>query len=59
VPAQPGAPTALSPAKAAALKDIESALTAVRDAQQGGNFADYGSALQKLNDAMNAYDAAK
>lgn len=59
VPGQPGAPTALSPAKSAALRDIESALTAVRDAQQGGNFADYGSALQKLNDAMNAYDAAK
>lgn len=58
VPA-PGGPTQLSPAKAAALKDIESALKSVRDAQQGGNFADYGSALQKLNDAMNAYDSAK
>ena len=59
VPAVPGGPTALSPAKSAALKDIESALKAVRDAQQGGNFADYGSALQRLNDAMNAYDTAK
>ncbi|WP_328352687.1 UPF0182 family protein [Mycobacterium sp. NBC_00419] len=60
VPAVPGGPpTALSPAKSAALKDIESALTAVRDAQQGGNFSDYGSALQRLNDAMNAYDSAK
>lgn len=59
VPSAPGGPTALSPGKSAALRDIETALRAVRDAQQGGNFADYGSALQKLNDAMNAYDAAK
>jgi hypothetical protein len=55
---QPGN-VALSPAKAAALQEVETALTGVRDAQRSGNFADYGSALQKLDDAMNKYDAAK
>ena len=55
---QPGN-VALSPAKAAALQEVESALTGVRDAQRSGNFADYGSALQKLDDAMNKYDTAK
>ncbi|MFN8033925.1 MAG: UPF0182 family protein [Mycobacterium sp.] len=55
---QPGN-VALSPAKAAALQELESAMTAVRDAQRSGNFAQYGSALQQLNDAMNKYDAAK
>ncbi|MCI4676751.1 UPF0182 family protein [Candidatus Mycolicibacterium alkanivorans] len=55
---QPGN-VALSPAKAAALQELESALTAVKDAQRSGNFAQYGSALQRLDDAMNKYDATK
>ncbi len=54
-----GAPTALSPAKSAALQEVGSALSAVRDAQQSGNFAQYGAALQRLDEAMNRYDAAK
>ncbi|HTY28170.1 MAG TPA: membrane protein, partial [Mycobacterium sp.] len=58
VVSQPGN-VALSPAKAAALQELESAMTAVRDAQRSGNFAQYGSALQQLSDAMNKYDAAK
>lgn len=55
---QPGN-VSLSSAKAAALQEVESALSGVRDAQRSGNFADYGSALQRLDDAMNKYDAAK
>ncbi len=58
-PAPDGAPVQLSGPKAAALQDIETALTSVRDAQQSGDFAEYGEALQRLNDAMNKYDAAK
>jgi uncharacterized protein len=53
-----GAAATLSPAKAAALKDIESAMQAVQQSQRGGDFAEYGEALQRLNDAMNKYDAA-
>lgn len=58
-PPAPTTATNLSPAKAAALQDMQSAMTAVRDAQRSGNFAQYGEALQRLNDAMNKYDAAK
>ena len=49
----------LSAAKAAALQEIQSAMGAVRDAQRGGNFAQYGAALQRLDEAMNKFDAAK
>lgn len=59
VPQQPGGATSLSPAKAAALQELQSALGAVKDAQQGGNFAQYGQALQRLNDAMNKFETAK
>jgi uncharacterized membrane protein (UPF0182 family) len=59
-PPPPGsAPVQLSPAKSAALQQIQSAMTALRQAQQSGNFASYGEALQRLNDAMNSYDNAK
>ncbi|WP_313675065.1 UPF0182 family protein, partial [Mycolicibacterium sp.] len=54
----PGGAT-LSPAKAAALNDVQSALGAVRDAQRSGNFAQYGAALQRLDEAMNKFDSAK
>ena len=49
----------LSAAKAAALQDVQSALDSVRQAQQGGNFADYGQALQRLDDAMKKYSSTK
>jgi uncharacterized membrane protein (UPF0182 family) len=55
----PGGVTQLSAAKAAALQDVNTALAEVRQAQQGGNFAEYGEALQKLDDAMNEYTNAK
>ncbi len=49
----------LSPAKAGALKEVESALTAAQDAQRSGDFGKYGQALQRLNDAMNKFNTAK
>ena len=49
----------LSPAKAAALQEVQSSLGAVRDAQRSGNFAQYGAALQRLDEAMGKFDAAK
>jgi uncharacterized protein len=58
-PAPGGPPVQLSSAKSAALQEMQAAMTAVRDAQQNGNFASYGEALQRLNDAMNQFDSAK
>jgi uncharacterized membrane protein (UPF0182 family) len=56
----PGAgPTQLSAAKSAALQEVNSALDGVRQAQQTGNFAQYGEALQRLDDAMKKYGSAK
>ena len=55
VPPGAGGPVQLSAPKAAALQEVNTALDAVRQAQQGGNFADYGEALQRLDDAMNKY----
>jgi uncharacterized membrane protein (UPF0182 family) len=56
----PGAGGAqLSAAKAEALQEVQSALDGVRTAQQGGNFADYGQALQKLDDAMKKFSSTK
>ena len=49
----------LSAAKAAALQEVNTALDAVQQAQQSGNFAQYGEALQRLDDAMNKYTTAK
>jgi len=49
----------LSAAKAAALQEVNSALDGVRSAQQSGNFANYGEALQRLDDAMKKYQSAK
>ncbi len=57
-PSSSGAVT-LSPAKAAALKDVEAALSAAHDAQKSGDFAAYGAALQRLDDAITKYDNAK
>src|SRR6476619_748185 len=58
VPSQ-GAPTQLSAAKAAALGDIQTAMGELRTAQQSGNFEQFGTALQRLDDAMKRYDTAK
>ncbi|RUP25919.1 MAG: UPF0182 family protein [Mycolicibacterium sp.] len=55
----PGVPLTLSPAKAAALQDVNAALDGMRAAQQSGNFAQYGAALQKLDDAMAKYRDTK
>jgi len=49
----------LSAAKAAALQEVQSALDGVRTAQQSGDFAGYGQALQRLDDAMKKYSSAK
>jgi uncharacterized protein len=55
----PGVPLTLSPAKAAALQDVNAALDGMHAAQQSGNFAQYGAALQRLDDAMAKYREAK
>jgi uncharacterized membrane protein (UPF0182 family) len=49
----------LSATKAAALQEVQSALGAVREAQRSGNFAQYGAALQRLDEAMGKFDSAK
>ncbi|MGK2880915.1 MAG: UPF0182 family protein [Mycobacterium sp.] len=49
----------LSAARAAALREIQAAIAAVQDAQQSGNFQEYGTALQRLDDAMNEFNAAR
>lgn len=54
----PGGPVQLSGAKAAALQEVNAALDGLRQAQQGGNFAEYGEALQRLDDAMEKYQSA-
>lgn len=56
--ATPTGPTELSAAKAAALQEVNAALDAAREAQQGGDFAEYGEALQRLADAMDSYQSA-
>lgn len=57
--AVPSGPTQLSAAKAAALQGVQTALDAMQTAQQSGNFAEYGLALQNLDDAMAKYREAK
>jgi uncharacterized membrane protein (UPF0182 family) len=59
LPPAPNGAVPLSPARAAALRDIQAAITAARDAQKNGDFASYGAALQRLNDAMAKFDNAK
>ena len=55
----PGGPLQLSGAKSAALQEVSTALEAAQKAQQSGDFAEYGQALQRLNDAMTKYTEAK
>ncbi|MEB3062137.1 MULTISPECIES: UPF0182 family protein [Mycolicibacter] len=58
-PPPPSGAAGLSPAKAAALREIDAAISAVRDTQRRGDFAGYGAALQRLDDAMAKYNNAK
>ncbi|GJF11627.1 UPF0182 protein [Mycolicibacterium cyprinidarum] len=55
----PSGPTELSGAKAAALQDVNAALDALQEAQRGGDFAQYGEALQRLDDSISKYKAAE
>jgi uncharacterized protein len=57
--AVPGPATQLTAAKAAALEGVQAALDAMQQAQKGGNFAEYGQALQNLDDAMAKYRETK
>ncbi|HET6735983.1 UPF0182 family protein [Mycobacterium sp.] len=59
VPPGPGGPVQLSPAKAAALQEVNAALDAMREAQTGGKFSDYGEALQRLDDAVKKYQTTR
>jgi uncharacterized membrane protein (UPF0182 family) len=58
-PQVPGAAVQISGTKAAALQDVQTALDNMQAAQESGSFAEYGQALQRLDDAMNKYRAAK
>jgi uncharacterized membrane protein (UPF0182 family) len=58
-PPSPDGSVTLSPAKAAALQEIQAALGAAKDAQKKGDFAAYGAALQRLDDAINKYNNAR
>jgi len=59
VPPAPDGAVALSPAKAAVLQEIQAAMGAARDAQKKGDFAGYGAALQRLDDAITKYNNTK
>jgi uncharacterized membrane protein (UPF0182 family) len=52
-------PMQLSGAKAAALQEVQTAFDDLRKAKQSGNYADLGTALQRLDDAMNKYNNTK
>ena len=52
-------PVQLSAAKSAALQEVQSALDGVHQAQQSGDFAEYGQALQRLDDAMKKFNGTK
>ncbi len=54
LPAPAGA-VQLSTPKAAALQEVQAAMTAAQQAQRSGNFAEYGQALQRLDEAMTKY----
>lgn len=53
-PQQPAPST--NPDEQKAVRSIGSALDNLRKAQSGGNFSDYGQALQKLQDAIDTYE---
>ena len=56
VAAVPPGSVTISNAKAAALQEIKSAMDAVKQAQQSGNFGDYGQALQRLEGVVDPGD---
>jgi uncharacterized protein len=55
----PPPPTTGNPAVAAAVEKINKALADLKAAQQAGDFAKYGAALQELQAAINEYQAAQ
>ena len=55
----PAAPCSCRRPKPQRLQEVNTALDGVRQAQQGGNFADYGEALQRLDDAIKEYQSAR
>ncbi|MCV7267462.1 UPF0182 family protein [Mycolicibacterium doricum] len=57
--AVPSGPQQLSEAKAAALQEVQEAMSGLQDAQRSGNFAEYGEALQRLDDAMSQYSETR
>ena len=57
--AVPSGPTQLSAEKAAALQQVQTAMNAMQQAQQSGDFAEYGQALQNLDDAVNKFRETK
>jgi uncharacterized protein len=59
VPPAPDGTVTLSAAKAAALQDIQAAISAARDAQKKGDFAAYGAALQRLDEAITKFNDTK
>ena len=59
VPPLPNGGATLSPAKAAALQEIQAAINAARDAQKKGDFGAYGAALQRLDDAITKFNNTK
>jgi len=59
LPQAPDGPISLSATRAAALQEVQAAIGAVRQAQQSGDFAGYGAALQRLDEAMNKFNTAR
>jgi uncharacterized membrane protein (UPF0182 family) len=59
VPPAPDGSVTLSPAKSAALQEIQAAIGEAKDAQKKGDFAGYGAALQRLDDAITKYNNSK
>ncbi len=55
----PSGPQQLSEAKATALQEVQEAMSGLQDAQRNGDFAQYGEALQRLDDAMNKYSQTR
>ena len=54
----PGGPVQLSAAKKPAFQEINTALEGLQQAQQGGDFGQYGEALQRLDDAVKKCPSA-
>ncbi|MDT5347229.1 MAG: uncharacterized protein QOH91_516 [Mycobacterium sp.] len=58
-PPVPDGTVTLSAAKAAALQEIQAAISAARDAQKKGDFSAYGAALQRLDEAITKFNNTK